>query len=459
MKKYLVIHIAFFVFFQQNAIAQLLENTPCTAVCLDVTKGSINGRMPAVNGLSNNKFLPCGSGTSEDNPTWFSFRPTGNSVTFSIIATNCSGGGCGDDAGVQATIWAEGQDGCNDLTAVQCAVGPISTLTAIVTGLKTYYLQIDGMCESQCNIAITYDKNQFVSTVEKPKITGQSSICKGTKGKYKASFPSSPTAKPNSWKWSLEPLTAGTISQIATTDSVLLNIVNPPANGKIKLSVEPVFKGKCAVIVQKESIEIDIIDLKPATCSVNICPNEQPYDYNLEYCLKSANPSYKGNVIPNNFKIDLAPGTQKVEKINFTSDNSCASGTITLNINVAKVGGSAGATPCDCAAKAGVMEIMPLLSSKNLGSELIAVHKASSASVSSAETYAYVLHEGESGTIVNPIAINKTGVFLFDMTKMKCNRIYYVSYVVGTPLNGLPDKASSCYKIVPRGQAIAWFCK
>ena len=83
--------------------AQLVEGTPCTATCIDVNKSSITGRQPNQNGVSPNLNLPCGSGTSEDNPAWWIIRPSGNKLTFSITTSNCVAGGCG--LGVQMTIW------------------------------------------------------------------------------------------------------------------------------------------------------------------------------------------------------------------------------------------------------------------------------------------------------------------------------------------------------------------
>jgi hypothetical protein len=85
-------------------------------------------------------------------------------------------------------------------------------------------------------------------------------------------------------------------------------------------------------------------------------------------------------------------------------------------------------------------------------------HQNSSIKLGANDTYAYVLHEGNADKIINQLDINKTGVFAFDVAKMKCGKVYYVSYLVGKGTTGFPNLADKCTNISPKGQAISWLC-
>ena len=102
---------------------------------------------------------------------------------------------------------------------------------------------------------------------------------------------------------------------------------------------------------------------------------------------------------------------------------------------------------------------LKFLQTANKTSQTITVqHKKGTEILGNNDTYAFVLHEGNADKIVNPIAINQTGTFAFDANKMKCKKVYYVSYVVGKNVNGLPDLNDKCTNIVAKGQPIGWLC-
>jgi hypothetical protein len=252
MKK---INILLFVLAFGMNIAQLMaqsfiEGTACTATCLDPAKTALIGRLAPQNNVSPNQNLPCGSGTSEDNPSWWIIRPAFDSLKFSMTTANCTSSG-GGLIGIEMTLW-EGES-CGTLTAVQCVTGASGTLKTGVAPCKTYYLQIDGRAESVCDVTINYDNKQILKQVDKPKITGPDQICKGANGSYCASIPSMAGCRPDSWKWTVEPVSAGTISGAVGSDCATLKLTGTiPPNGKVKVCVEPVFKGKCPPIPQKE---------------------------------------------------------------------------------------------------------------------------------------------------------------------------------------------------------------
>lgn len=310
--------------------AQLIEGNPCTATCIDPS-GKITGRQPNQNNVSPNQNLPCGSGTSEDNPAWWIIRPAGNTLTFSVTTANCVAGGCG--LGVQMTLW-EG-DACGSVTAIDCVVGTSGTFTSSVTPCKIYYLQIDGLCECQCNVTLTYDKNQILRTVPKPIITGPKSACVGATLKLCAEIPGLPGCIPDGYSWRVDPVTSATITPIpGELFCANIKIINRPSTGKIKVCAKPKFNGKCPPTVQEECFEIDIATIANATCNVSICPEEQPFEFDLGNCVKASNPTITNTITPNKLIINYPAGTKKLEQISYAVDGANCSGVASLNIEV-----------------------------------------------------------------------------------------------------------------------------
>ncbi len=324
--------ILFFFFFAlAQASAQLVEGTPCTASCLDPSKSTLTGRQPNQNNVSPNQNLPCGVGSSEDNPSWFIFRPSGTTVTFSIATSNCVAGSCG--IAVEMALW-EGYS-CNSLTPIDCKVGTSATLTATVEPCKTYYLQIDGLCECQCNIVLTYDKNQILNEVPKPEIKGLKQVCRGTVNSFKVSMSSIIGCKPDAYLWTISPASAGTITKIfGKEDSVSIKISNPPATNKVTVCVEPKFNGKCLPQTNKECFELDIIDLKPSTCSIDLCSEERPLVYDLIKCVKTTNPTWGDSIKPVSYIINLPPGTKKTVTIPIIEQQSGCASSVLLDVHV-----------------------------------------------------------------------------------------------------------------------------
>jgi hypothetical protein len=264
MKKILTLLTFFYAF--SPLYAQLIEGNPCTATCID-PNGKITGRQPNQNGVSPNVNPPCDLSTSEDNPSWWIVRPSGNSVAFTVTTSNCVAGISGV-FGVELTLW-EG-DACGSVTAIQCVKGTAATLTASVTPCNIYYLQIDGIDECQCNITLSYDKNQILKTVPKPVITGPSTACLGTTIKLCASIPNPMGCQSNGFTWRADPASAATITSIqGDLNCANIKINNIPTGGKIKICAKPRFNGKCPPTVQEECFEIDVTNLKTAVASSN----------------------------------------------------------------------------------------------------------------------------------------------------------------------------------------------
>lgn len=307
--------------------AQLAEGTPCTAFCLDPNKSAIIGRMPKANGISPNLNRPCGGTASEDNPSWWVMRPSGNQLTFTLTTSSCfAGGSC--TPGVSLTLF-EGNS-CGDVTAVNCIEGKEGVLSASVSPCKLYYLQLDGNCETVCDVNISYDKNQILTEVAAPSVNGPLQICKGAATTYSASMPGMEGCRPDGWAWSLTPSNAGTISQIQGSEAVKVRITDPPLNGKVELCVKPVFNGKCPPKTNLGCIELTIPDdnIISETCNIELCPRQLPYQLKLSDCLKIS------DVVPSVVKIDLPAGNGSTETFKYTVMNTECTGVVDLNILV-----------------------------------------------------------------------------------------------------------------------------
>lgn len=319
----------FFIFFAFLSKSEA-QSSPCTAICLDPAKSQASERMPL---LENNEVLGCGSSIQNIyNPLWFVTRASGSTMTLSYSASSCIAGGCG--LGVETDVFHG--NSCNPLTTIDCVIGLSGTYTFSTQPGNLYYFRAHGMCGCQCNIKLAYNKNEILGTLPKPVLSGPNQICINSSTTYSASVMNFSNSILD-YQWSLIPSNAGTITKNTQDASCSVKIINPPSNGKIKLQCKPIMTGKCLPTIQTEIIDIDVIDLKTATCDVKICPEQKPFAYSLTNCIKSVNPNFIGTPSNDMKLINLANGTKKTEMINYTvQENGCA-GKVTLNMEVFEV--------------------------------------------------------------------------------------------------------------------------
>ena len=281
MKKLLLFSFILFFINIQIAKAQT-ENDPCSAPCLSFS-GSTSGASPAADGFSPNVNLPCGSG-SEDNPTWFTFVPSGNSFKITVTANSC----VGDSIGAQFTIY-EGDD-CGSVQAIGCVIlnptNPTSsktdTLTVATMPCRQYWIQVDGYAEAVCNFTIAYNPNQLLKTVAAPVITGEKSVCLGTTQTYCASLPNG--CEPSGWTWTTAPAGKALITQDGNCADVKWTSV-----GSFKLAAKPKFSVKCPpMTVTTTSYDVTVYELKIAKCADTICCENVPFEFSILDCAKKA---------------------------------------------------------------------------------------------------------------------------------------------------------------------------
>lgn len=226
--------ILFFLASSQSLLAQT-ENDPCSAPCLSFS-GSTSGGLPAADGFSPNVNLPCGSGTSEDNPTWYTFVPSGNSFTIDITTTNCIGG---NPPSLQVTFF-EGDD-CGGVSAMGCLNCVTEGTLSVATTLgKQYFIQVDGCAEAICNFKLTYDPLSLLKTVATPTITSDTIV--GTNGVsqiFKASLPNG--FKASAWVWTINP---PAIKEEQNDEDGTVNYIFTNT-GKYTICAKPKFNVKC----------------------------------------------------------------------------------------------------------------------------------------------------------------------------------------------------------------------
>lgn len=317
--------------------AQLIENNPCTATCVDPLS-KILPRQPKQDGISPNQYRPCGdTGKTEDNPVWYVLRPIGNKITIGYEALSCAKGWC--ETGIEITLW-EGDD-CNNISPVACSVGTSGTLNAKVSPCKVYFLQIDGICESQCSIILKYDKKQLVwGDNLKTEFDAPKSICLGAEFKLSATIPNSPNCQHNGFVWKVEPFGSSSVKQVnGDPSSAILKVNNMPSTGKIKVCAFPRLNGKCDPgSLTSNCYEIEVVKSTSfiANASVNtpVCEGEKA----TFSATHGASYLWTG---PNNFKSTLAnpfisnamakdAGQYKVE---VTLSPTCK-GVATTNLNI-----------------------------------------------------------------------------------------------------------------------------
>ncbi len=128
---------------------------------------------------------PAGTGTTSNNPTWFSFIAWCSSLSVKVNYTNClDAPGAGTTFGIQSAVYAACP--ATPFNAVQCATsvsGCINNsfrqmeLTNLNIG-QIYYLLVDGCAGSACHIKIEIINPCSQNAPTPFVITGPSTLCK-----------------------------------------------------------------------------------------------------------------------------------------------------------------------------------------------------------------------------------------------------------------------------------------
>jgi Secretion system C-terminal sorting domain len=222
------------------AISQCLwaqvENDPCSAPCISFS-GTTSGALPVADGFSPNVNLPCGSGTSEDNPTWYTFVPSGTTFSINLSANGCVGG----SESMQVSFF-EGDDcgGVSSMACLNCITD--GSLSIATTPGRQYWIQMDGCGEATCNFTFTYNPLSLLSNLSVPTIKGNVVVNKNEQQTYEASFDNG--MKPSEWIWSVTP--TATIKTQNDNDGTITFVF--PKEGNYTVCAKPKFNVKCLPI-------------------------------------------------------------------------------------------------------------------------------------------------------------------------------------------------------------------
>lgn len=264
-----------------NLLFAQVENNPCSAVCLGEVNGIVTGTNPPADGIAPNVNLPCGGGTSEDNPTWYTFVAVGTYFKITASADTCFSG-----LGIQVTLF-EGDD-CGAVGAAGCSqmiVAPNNVVSLETKVGKQYWIQVDGLEEAICKFKLTYETNVLVCPTQIPVITGDTTACKGVTRPYSASILPNST---NSYTWKIIPASAGQIINQGYQDIE----VKWNQTGTFQLSAIPKFTTACnGIPVASSYITVKVSELKESIVQLTLCSEQAPYDLPLLQYIKNSNPN------------------------------------------------------------------------------------------------------------------------------------------------------------------------
>jgi subtilisin-like proprotein convertase family protein len=194
------------------------------------------------------------------------------------------------------------------------------------------------------------------------------------------------------------------------------------------------------------------------TDTVTVDFNDNPALSNAVYDCDASNENYSVTFTANGG----TPGYQVAGSVTATgSGNTFTSGFIPNGIAYSYTATDAagcvsqpfnGSFSCDCATDAGFMDIAMLSACE--GETVSALHLGGE-TLDGNDIAAYYLHSGSGNSLGTVYATNSTGVFGFQ-SGMTYGVTYYVSYVVGNDLSGLPDPADFCLAVAP-GQAVVFY--
>jgi subtilisin-like proprotein convertase family protein len=146
-----------------------------------------------------------------------------------------------------------------------------------------------------------------------------------------------------------------------------------------------------------------------------------------------------GNITNGIFISDPIPNGQSYA-FSITDSNACVSTAITGVFN------------CNCATNAGSMNQQPLTACPG---NSVAAQAAQGSNLDADDVGAFVLHTGSGSSLGTILGENTTGVFSF-ANGMVYGTTYYISFVVGNNLIGLPDLTDPCLSVAP-GQPVIFY--
>jgi hypothetical protein len=320
MKKFPKIFFVFIMLLlSKSATAQTLPSA-CTAVSLNPITSPIQSRTPQkVRGIAVCNMLPA------DTSVWWSFRPSGTTFNFSWATTGCT---CatGGIAGADVVVYKG--TSCSALTKIQCKNGVSGTYAlSNLSPCTLYWIQVGSTNTCQCNVTLTYNVSQLLRSIEPVKITGPQVVCKGATIIYTATSELS-CLNTNVFRWAI----AQGIAQYTDLDNGKVQVTFPKG-GKYRITVEPNFASSQPYFT-KNYIDIEVIDLKEASESLKLCPEDNGYSVDLKSIIKKTNPTFNREVVPSNYEVKEVAGTKKTIVIPYEVIGTGCTQNVNLSIDI-----------------------------------------------------------------------------------------------------------------------------
>jgi hypothetical protein len=316
-----------------TTVSAQTNTTACKATCLGPS-GSVNANGPPL--TSPNQWLPCGGGTSEDNPLWWAFTvpPGVTTVSFNVTASNCSSG-----SGIQSSVWTG--DDCAALSFIgTCVTGFGGLTTADVEPCKTYLFQIDGIAGDRCAINFTYPPSQILTKWDAPTIDGPDQVCAGSSGDFTATING---CAPPEMTWSVSP--AATLTPTSTKVPPLpAHKVKVTFNNPGTYQVCARGKSRCVPTGTQGCKSVVVFTLPDVDDELQLCFEEMPYNYcNIQVKADEAmaaasvqygiTPNITGAATPSCTKVS-APSGMTTKVIPYSVAPSGCKGKINLKLDV-----------------------------------------------------------------------------------------------------------------------------
>lgn len=113
-----------------------------------------------------------------------------------------------------------------------------------------------------------------------------------------------------------------------------------------------------------------------------------------------------------------------------------------------------GSVYCNCTTEAGTMAQDLLI---NCAGETVTAQHLGDEFLDNDDTFEYILHSGDSTSLVDALEINFTGAFGFLPGQMNYGQIYYISYVAGNAIDGGYVDLNSICLSVAIGQPVVFY--
>ena len=162
-------------------------------------------------------------------------------------------------------------------------------------------------------------------------------------------------------------------------------------------------------------------------------------NYTVSFPITGGTPPYSvpgGTITGNTFTSNFIPSGQPYS-FTVTDANGCMSQATTGTFN------------CNCTSDAGQMSLTQLAACE--GGSISAQHLGGD-TLDGNDVASYILHTNSGTTVGNVLSQNTTGTFSL-LPGMSYETVYYVSYVVGNNVGGVPDLTDACTSVA-QGQPV-----